>query len=184
MVTNSTRLLPPFGTRIDRSRPLHFSFEGQEHIGLEGDVLASALAANGIFVLSRSFKLHRPRGPMSMNGREANTLVHADGIPNVLADVLPLREGLVARAQNVWGGVVSDRGAMLGRLAPLLPVGFYYQAFYKPAGAWRRWEPFIRRLAGLGAPDPDCVALPCTAMNSQTATSRWWAAVLPAFQRP
>jgi sarcosine oxidase subunit alpha len=90
-----------------------------------------------------------------MRGREANTLVHVDGAPNVLADRLPLYQGLTARGQNVRGSIEHDRGAMIAALSRFLPVGFYYQAFYKPAGAWRRWEPLIRSLAGLGAPDAD-----------------------------
>lgn len=154
-MAESARLPPPFGTRLDRSRPLKFRFEGREYDGYAGDVLASALAANGVWALSRSFKLHRPRGVVSMSGREANTLVHVDGVPNVLADRLPLYQGLVARGQNVRGSIEHDRGAMIAALSRFLPVGFYYQAFYKPAGAWRHWEPLIRSRAGLGAPDAD-----------------------------
>lgn len=134
---------------------MRFRFEGKDYTGIAGDVLASALAANDVWILSRSFKYHRPRGIVSMSGREANTLVHADGIPNVLADRLPLRDGLVARGQNVRGSLDRDRGAMIAAMARFLPVGFYYQAFYKPAGVWRRWEPIIRNFAGLGAPDLD-----------------------------
>jgi sarcosine oxidase subunit alpha len=157
------RLPPPFGTRLDRSRRFDFRFEGRAYTGYDGDVLASALAANGVWALSRSFKLHRPRGIVSMDGREANTLVHVDGVPNVLADRLPLYQGLVARGQNVIGTIERDRGAMAAALSRFLPVGFYYQAFYKPTGAWRRWEPLIRNFAGIGAPDEDAPPPPAVA---------------------
>ena len=138
--------------------------------GYAGDVLASALAANGVWALSRSFKLHRPRGIVSMAGREANTLVHVDGVPNVRADRLLLHDGLVARGQNVRGGIARDRLAMIRALSGFLPVGFYYQAFYKPAGAWRFWEPVIRRFAGLGAPDDGAPDAPHVDHSTRPAT--------------
>lgn len=145
------RLSAPFGTRIDRSRTVGFTFEGRPYVGFAGDTIASALAANGVWLLSRSFKLHRPRGLFSLAGAEANTLVRLPHEPNVLADLEPIREGLEVRAQNYVGSLARDRGRAVERLSRFLPVGFYYKAFFKPRGAWRRWEPLIRRMAGLGA---------------------------------
>lgn len=138
------------GERLDRGRPVTFSFEDESYEGFAGDSIASALAANGVWVLSRSFKYHRPRGVLTMAGQDANTLVQLPDEPNVLADMAPIAEGLEVLGQNYAGTLAHDRAALLERLAPFLPAGFYYKAFYKPKGAWRFWEPRIRALAGLG----------------------------------
>lgn len=118
--------------------------------GFGGDTIASALTANGISVLSRSFKYHRPRGILSMAGHDANTLVQLADEPNALADKTPISEGLAVHGQNYSGSLDRDRGAFLGRFGRFMPVGFYYKAFYRPRGAWRLWEPIIRARAGLG----------------------------------
>jgi sarcosine oxidase subunit alpha len=144
------RLDAPFGRVIDRTNPINFQFDGKVYPGYEGDTIASALAANNVWVLSRSFKYHRPRGILTMAGHDANTLVGVPGEPNVLADTAPISEGLVVEAQNVSGSLSRDRGAVTGMLSRFLPVGFYYKAFYKPDGIWPRWETFFRRRAGLG----------------------------------
>ena len=149
----SARLPPPAGLLIDRARPLRFRFEGRAHRGFAGDSLASALYANGVRTLSRSFKYHRPRGPLTMAGNDANTLVRVGGDPATLADRVALSEGLEAFAINTWGGLKRDRLRFLDRLGALLPVGFYYKSFFRPRGAWRFWEPLLRHLAGLGAVD-------------------------------
>jgi sarcosine oxidase subunit alpha len=138
---------------IDRTRTVGFSFEGRPYTGFAGDTIASALAANDVWLLSRSFKHHRPRGIMSLTGADANTLVQLRGEPNALADRTPIREGLDVRAQNYSGSLASDRGRVIEKLSRFLPVGFYYKAFFKPKGAWKLWEPTIRRMAGLGAVD-------------------------------
>ncbi len=143
------------GERLDRSRPVTFSFEGRSVQGFAGDTIASALAANGISVLSRSFKYRRPRGILSMAGHDANTLVQLADEPNALADTTPIVEGLVVKGQNYSGSLDRDRGAYIGRLGRFMPVGFYYKAFYRPKGAWRLWEPLIRRRAGLGRVNTD-----------------------------
>ncbi|WP_426153229.1 2Fe-2S iron-sulfur cluster-binding protein [Pseudomonas sp. DC3000-4b1] len=148
-----SRLPAPMGLLIDRDQPLQFSFEGQVYKGVQGDTLASALVANGQFLLSRSFKYHRPRGPLTMAGQDANTLVQLPHEPNVLADVYPLSAGLAATAQNVNGSLEHDKDAYLGKFSRFMPVGFYYRAFYKPKGMWKRWEPIIRKKAGLGVLD-------------------------------
>ena len=154
MTAQPNRLPPPFGLLIDRDRRVGFSFEGRRFEGFEGDSIASALAAGDQWVLSRSFKYHRPRGVMSLAGHDANSLVQLPGEPNVPADLTPISEGLAVRGQNVSGSLRFDRDAWVGAVARFLPVGFYYRAFYRPGGAWQRfWEPIFRRKAGLGAVD-------------------------------
>lgn len=151
-----TRLPEPWGTRIDRGKPLSFRFEGRRLGGYAGDSLASALAANGQWMLSRSFKYHRPRGVFSMAGAEANTLVQLPHEPNAAAEFVPLTEGLEARAQNVSPTLDRDRGAWIGAFARFLPVGFYYRSFMGPTRTafLKLWEPMFRRRAGLGVIDP------------------------------
>lgn len=150
-----SRLPAPFGTRIDRTRPLRFRFEGKSFEAYAGDCIASALAASGQWMLSRSFKYHRPRGVFSMNGAEANTLVQLPSEPNVAADRTPVSEGLQVSAQNVNGSLARDRDAIIDRFGRFLPVGFYYRTFMGPRrDSWLKfWEPIIRRKAGLGVVD-------------------------------
>ncbi|MFP3525420.1 (2Fe-2S)-binding protein, partial [Pantoea sp. SIMBA_072] len=92
-MNSPTRLPVPMGLLIDRERPLRFEFDGQACQGFAGDTIASALLGNGRWLLSRSFKYHRPRGPPSMAGQDANTLVQLPEEPNVLADLEAAREG-------------------------------------------------------------------------------------------
>ena len=152
MSAAQNRLPPPFGLLIDRGQPIEFLFDGETYGGLQGDTIASALAANGQWLLSRSFKYHRPRGVLTMAGHDANALVQLPDAPNVPADTHPIAEGLEVWPQNVNGSLARDRDAWLGLLARFMPVGFYYRAFFRPNGAWQSlWEPFIRRHAGLGS---------------------------------
>jgi len=157
----SHRLEAPAGAWIDRSRPLSFTFNGRAFSGFSGDTLASALLANGVRLVGRSFKLHRPRGAFSCGVEEPNAIVDVGAggrrTPNVRATLLPLTEGLRAASVNCWPSVGFDVGALTGAFAPLLPAGFYYKTFKWPS--WRWFEPAIRRMAGLGTaptePDPD-----------------------------
>ena len=151
--SDDLRLPPQSGEWIDRSEEISFSFEGLTFTGFGGDVIASALAANGIRMLSRSFKYRRPRGILTMAGQDANTLVQLPGEPNVLADRHPIAPGLEVMGQNYTGSLKFDRGAYIERFARFLPVGFYYKTFYKPRGAWKFWEPIVRARAGLGKID-------------------------------
>jgi len=141
------------GLLVERDKRVEFSFEGRRFEGLAGDCIASALAANGVWLLSRSFKYHRPRGVLSMAGQDANSLVQLPSDPNVLADRAALREGLRVAGQNYRGSLDRDRGAWIQRWSRFLPVGFYYKAFFKPRGVWEKWAPMIRRMAGLGVVD-------------------------------
>ncbi|MFO1039443.1 MAG: 2Fe-2S iron-sulfur cluster-binding protein [Geminicoccaceae bacterium] len=150
---SASRLPEPWGHYLDRSRPLSFTFEGRRYQGFQGDTLASALLANGVDVISRSFKYHRPRGVLTMRGLDSNCYVQVGDEPNVAADRLPLTEGLVATGQNYVGSLERDRDRWIERVGRFLPVGFYYKSFFKPKGAWAFWEPTIRAKAGLGVID-------------------------------
>lgn len=151
------------GGLIDRSRRIGFSFDGKRFEGFAGDTLASALLANGVSLMGRSFKYHRPRGLTSGGASEPNALVTiGDGAtrePNLRASMVALREGLVAESQNRWPSLAFDVGAVNSALSPFLGAGFYYKTFMWPAALWEKlYEPVIRRAAGLGrashAPDP------------------------------
>ena len=147
--------------RIDRDKPLSFTFDGKQYGGFEGDTLASALLANGVRVVGRSFKYHRPRGVLAAGAEECNALVTvgqgALEEPNIRATLQPLYDGLTARSQNCWPGVKFDIGRSLDYLHFLWPAGFYNKTFIWPH--WHWYEGFIRRLSGLGklppGDDPD-----------------------------
>ena len=139
------------GELVDYNRPVSFTFEGQPLQGLAGDTIASALAANGQWVMSRSFKYHRPRGIFSLAGWEANGLVQVGHEPNVPADRELVLDGMRIEGQNYNGSLEHDRDAVLARFARFMPVGFYYRAFYRSQWFWEKfWEPAIRKKAGLG----------------------------------
>ncbi len=150
----SERLEAPFGRFIDRQKPLSFTFDSASYAGYEGDVIASALAASGRWVISRSFKYHRPRAVLSMAGHDANAKVQVGSEPNVNADLRAVSDGLAVSPVNFSGSLDHDRMAILDRLGRFMPVGFYYRSFFRSPGGWRFWEPIIRRLAGLGTVDP------------------------------
>jgi sarcosine oxidase subunit alpha len=152
------------GGLIDRARPLRFTWDGRAHQGFAGDTLASALLANGVRLVGRSFKYHRPRGILTAGAEEPNALVtlgtgaHAE--PNTPATMVPLVEGLVAISQNRWPSLAFDLLAVNQLASPIFVAGFYYKTFMWPKKAWEKlYEPLIRRAAGMGAlsglPDPD-----------------------------
>jgi sarcosine oxidase subunit alpha len=153
----------PTGGRIDRRQAIHFSFDGKRFVGCQGDTLASALLANGVHLVGRSFKYHRPRGIVAAGADEPNALVgvgnaQARYTPNLRATQVELHEGLVAESQNRFPSLAFDAGAINDLLWPFFPAGFYYKTFLWPKRAWSRlYEPIIRRAAGLGraptAPD-------------------------------
>ncbi|BFM49713.1 FAD-dependent oxidoreductase [Marinomonas sp. THO17] len=149
------RLALPLGSLIDRNKEIRFEFEGTRYSGFQGDSIASALVANGQWLMSRSFKYHRPRGPLTMAGQDANTLVQLPQEPNVLGDRVEVADQTVVMGQNYNGSLEHDKDAKLGYGSRFMPVGFYYRAFYKPKGIWDKWEPFIRKKAGLGVADLD-----------------------------
>lgn len=152
------------GRLVDRSRPLAFRFDGRQMTGFAGDTLASALLANGVKLVGRSFKYHRPRGILTAGLEEPSALVTvrsgARAEPNVSATRVELYDGLEAFSQNCWPSPRHDVLAINGLLAPVFVAGFYYKTFMWPASLWERvYEPLIRRAAGLGRlsthPDPD-----------------------------
>ncbi|MBV8914729.1 MAG: sarcosine oxidase subunit alpha family protein, partial [Acetobacteraceae bacterium] len=154
----------PVGGLVDRTAPVTFRFDAQPYSGLAGDTLASALMANGVRLLGRSFKYHRPRGLVAAGSEEPNALVElrtgARREPNLPATVVELYEGLVAESQNRFPSLQFDLMAASSLFSPLIGAGFYYKTFMWPASFWERvYEPLIRRAAGLGrvpeAPDPD-----------------------------
>ena len=156
MSAGSTQRLagPDWELLIDRTRPLTFTFDGRLFNGYDGDVIASALHAEGQVMQSRSFKYHRPRGVLTMAGHDANTIVQIAEEPNVRADRYRLANGLAVRYVNRLGSLDRDFYAVLERFARFLPVGFYYKTFFRPAGAWKYFEKPIRALAGLGRLEP------------------------------
>jgi sarcosine oxidase subunit alpha len=153
------------GGRVDRARPLRFVFDGESYVGCAGDTLASALIANGVHLVGRSFKLHRPRGVVSLGPEEPNAIVSLDAgkgrvTPNLRAAQIELYEGLKAASQNAWPSREWDALSLVGLFADFMPAGFYYKTFMQPHGAWAKlYEPAIRWAAGLGVapkdPDPD-----------------------------
>ena len=154
----------PSGGLVERGANLSFTFDGKRLSGLAGDTLASALIANGVHLVGRSFKYHRPRGILAAGPEEPNALVElrsgARREPNTRATTAELFDGLEARSQNRFPSLAFDLGAVNGFFAPMLGAGFYYKTFMWPAGFWEKlYEPLIRRAAGLGrAPegaDPD-----------------------------
>jgi sarcosine oxidase subunit alpha len=155
----------PQGGRIDRSKPITFRFDGRLIEGCEGDTLASALLANGIHLVGRSFKYHRPRGILAAGCEEPNALAEVTRGPgrfdtNERLTTVPAVDGLVVESQNRWPSLRWDLGAVNNLVSPLIPSGFYYKTFMWPRSFWHRvYEPGIRRIAGLGrapdSPDPD-----------------------------
>ena len=152
------------GGVIDRQQTFRFSFDGKDYTGCGGDSLASALLANDVRLVGRSFKYHRPRGLLSAGPEEPNALVElrsgARREPNTRATVIELYDGLEATSQNRWPSLQFDVQAINGLFSPLFVAGFYYKTFMWPASFWEKvYEPLIRRAAGLGRAaleaDPD-----------------------------
>ena len=152
------------GGLVDRTRSLEFEFDGRRYTGLAGDTLASALLANGVRLVGRSFKYHRPRGILTAGSDEPNALVElrtgARTEPNTRATTIELYDRLVAASQNRWPSLDFDALSVNRFAAPLFGAGFYYKTFMWPASFWEKvYEPLIRRAAGLGRAsgqsDPD-----------------------------
>jgi len=151
--------------RLTPARTARFTFDGKSYTALEGDSVASALLANGVHLVGRSFKYHRPRGILSAGAEEPNALLDisrdaARRQPNVRASVQEVFDGMKAQSQNRWPSLAFDVGGVNNLMSPFFAAGFYYKTFMWPKAAWKHiYEPFIRRAAGLGvAPteeDPD-----------------------------
>lgn len=152
------------GGLIDHTTALSFSFDGKTYQGQAGDTLASALLANGVRLMGRSFKYHRPRGVMTAGSEEPNALVElrtgGRQEPNTRATTVELFDGLTARSQNHIGSLKHDLLAVNDLFPSFLSAGFYYKTFMWPRAFWEKlYEPAIRRAAGLGSvsfeDDPD-----------------------------
>ena len=141
------------GGQINRLAPINFTFDGKKFIGFEGDTLASALLANGVRLVGRSFKYHRPRGIYSAGIEEPNALVALRSgdrhEPNTRATAIELFPGLEAKSQNRWPNLLLDYLQINNLLSPFLSAGFYYKTFMGLPG-WHFYEHFIRKAAGMG----------------------------------
>ncbi|WP_193101412.1 sarcosine oxidase subunit alpha family protein [Burkholderia sp. Z1] len=145
--------VPVFGeAQVTPRQSIEFWFDGKRHAGLKGDTLASALLANGIGIVGRSFKLHRPRGIMGRGIEEPNGLVQLESggfdEPNVRATLMPLYPGLKATSQNAWPSAKHDVMGMLDTFSSVLPASFYYKSMIWPN--WHFYERMVRPIAGLG----------------------------------
>ncbi|MGQ3211245.1 sarcosine oxidase subunit alpha [Shinella sp.] len=151
--------------RLTPAKTARFTFDGKTYQALEGDTVASALLANGVHLVGRSFKYHRPRGILSAGPEEPNALIDvsrdaARRQPNVRAPVQEVFDGMKVESQNRWPSLSFDIGGVNNLMSPFFAAGFYYKTFMWPKAAWEKvYEPFIRKAAGLGvAPteeDPD-----------------------------
>ena len=146
----TSRIAKKRGEWINRDKPLTFEYEGQQVQSYEGDTITSALWANGIKVLGRSFKYHRARGVLSFANHDVNALMTDGEDTNIRADVWPVADGMQLAAVNTDGGVIKDKNKFIDYLSPFLPVGFYYKTFFKPKRLFPYWENKIRKAAGLG----------------------------------
>jgi NADPH-dependent 2,4-dienoyl-CoA reductase/sulfur reductase-like enzyme len=160
------------GGHIDRAHALRFSFDGQRYSGLAGDTLASALLANGVHLMGRSFKYHRPRGVLAAGAEEPNALVTvrrdaARCTPNLRATQVELYDGLQAHSQNRWPSLAFDVGAINNLLSPLFPAGFYYKTFM--------WPP---------PPPPPSHASSCVTSRRGSAARCWRIRTLMRTHRP
>ncbi|MCL9783390.1 sarcosine oxidase subunit alpha [Vibrio sp. S4M6] len=155
----------PTGGRVDPSTPLSFTYNGQQYQGYKGDTLASALLANGVNIVGRSFKYSRPRGIVAAGAEEPNAILQvgateATQVPNVRATQQELFDGLVCASTNGWPSVETDVMGLVGKVgAKVMPAGFYYKTFMSPPSMWPTYEKYIRKAAGLGRSprevDPD-----------------------------
>ena len=143
------------GEYIDETSRISFKFNGKKYYGYKGDTLASALLANNIHLVGRSFKYHRPRGIMTAGSEEPNAIIQIGNDealtdPNARATEIEIFEGLEANSQNCWPSVNFDVGGINNLLSPILPSGFYYKTFMWPVNFWKKYEYIIRKSAGLG----------------------------------
>jgi len=159
----SQRFRTAQGGRVDRGREIQFTFNGKPYTGLAGDSLCSALLANGVHLVGRSWKYHRPRGVMSAGSEEPNAIFQLEKgnrtIPNARGTQVELYDNLDARSVNCWPSLDFDLLSINSRFSRLMPAGFYYKTFMWPQSMWMKYEHFIRKASGLGraprANDPD-----------------------------
>ncbi len=145
----SNRRLPERpGELLDRSRPLDFTWNGRSYQGFEGDTIASALAASGVQVFSRSMKYHRRRGIMTADHWDPNLSVQVGDEPNVRAGSRRLEAGMAVSAQNAWPSLRWDAASANGLVGRFLSAGFYYKTFMRPRFLWHGvYQKILRRFA-------------------------------------
>ncbi len=159
----SQRFRTAQGGRVDREREIQFTFNGKSYTGLAGDTLCSALLANGVHMIGRSWKYHRPRGVMSAGSEEPNAIFQVEKgnrtIPNARGTQVELYDQLDASSVNCWPSLDFDLLSINSRFSRLMPAGFYYKTFMWPKSMWMKYEHFIRKASGLGESprelDPD-----------------------------
>ena len=151
------------GGLIDRTNPVRFRFNNRTYEGYAGDTVASALLGNGVSLVARSIKYHRPRGIMGSGAEDPSALIQiekgARSIPNHRATQTEIHSGMNVKSVNCWPSVSLDLGSFMGWFSPFLQAGFYYKTFMFPRNRWLFYEQVIRRAAGFGKagtePDPD-----------------------------
>ena len=146
----SSRGAQRLGEVVDRNRTITFTFNGKKYKGLEGDTIISALTANGVKIVSRSWKYHRRRGVMSGKYHDPNCHFQVNDEPNVRGAHRRLEEGMVVSTQNVSPSLKFDIGAVNQKLSRFLTAGFYYKTFIKPERLWPTYEKVLQRFAGGG----------------------------------
>ncbi len=159
----SQRFRTEQGGRVDREREIQFTFNGKPYTGLAGDTLCSALLANGVHLIGRSWKYHRPRGVMSAGAEEPNAIFQLEKgnrtIPNARGTQVELYDKLDASSVNCWPSLDFDLLSVNSKFSRLMPAGFYYKTFMWPKSMWMKYEHFIRKASGLGESprenDPD-----------------------------
>ncbi len=164
MESNNTRqtqnkiesaMVPETPSLIQGDIRIPFTFQGRSYSGYKGDTIASALYRSGVRIFSRSFKYHRPRGLMILDGSSPNDLVQVNNTPNVHASTTPLEPGMEVEGQNAWPSLNLDMMRVFDFFSPLLPVGFYYKLFIRPRAMWPVYEKVLRNAAGLGKINPE-----------------------------
>ena len=166
----SSQRLDNYG-KINREKIFSFTWQNKNYFGYEGDSLASALLANNIKIVGRSFKYHRPRGIMSCGVEESGGLVTIGTAdrrdPNVRVTTQELYQGLNSTGQNAFPNVNFDFSGINNYMSRFLAAGFYYKTFMglppfewgKGTSIWMFFEKIIRKAAGMGRasrlPDPD-----------------------------
>jgi len=166
------------GEWITRGKTLRFRFEGRAYEGLEGDTIASALWANGVKVLGRSFKYHRPRGILSAANHDVNAMMQSGSVPNVRADATLLVAGMDLTAVNTFSSLDKDAASILGRFARFLPVGFYYKAFHSKR-LFPLWEKLVPLYHRSGQGRCQCAAPAHAQALTVSAMCWWWAEASP-----
>src|SRR5215207_623232 len=154
-VATSGRLAEAPSQTLNRREVVKFTFNGREYSAYEGDTIASALAAAGVDVFSRSFKYHRPRGLMCASGNCPNCMVQIGDEPNVRACVTPVQREMKVEPQNVFPSLATDVMSMTQMVGRFLSAGFYYKTFIHPRQLWPVYERVLRAAAGLGKVDED-----------------------------